>query len=185
MSVLLLPVCPTDCAGALADVAFDECAPELHFGEISKIYVATASAVDFSNVEDLAEWTGRLDDDGTDPDDIRTLIVIGELTQPERTETPISGGRTSYSPGTYTLPFEIDETNDTNYNFMLTSQCNLKYKIWFETSDGMLYGGNEGIEVSFKLNQPIPKGREEYVKIMGEAKWKSAKDPLRCVSPMA
>jgi hypothetical protein len=185
MSVLILPVCPTSCSASLVPVEFDECAPVLHYGEVSKIYIGEANSSIFSNVEDFAEWTARLDDTGIVANAILTLITMGEVTAPDRTETPLSGGRTIYSPGTYTLNFEVDETNDINYNFMLNSQCNLKYKFWYETSDGMLYGGNEGLEGVIKLNQPVPKSREEIIKLTGEIKWKSATDPLRCVMPIA
>jgi hypothetical protein len=185
MSVLVLPVCPTDCSGSLESVLFDECAPEIHYGEIAKIYVSRADSADFANVEDLAEWTGRLDDTGVDPDDIRTLIVIGELPEPEQTEIAISGDRQIVGYKTFTLTFDIDETNDVNYNFLLNTECNLKYKFWFETADGLLYGGNEGIEATIKLNPVIPRGRADVAKFMGTAKWKSKNSPLRCVSPMA
>ncbi len=184
MSVLTLPTCPTTCAGAKPAQSFNECTPELHYGEISKIYYCEADGTAFTNVDQLGEWTTRLDQSSNTADKIRTLVVIGEMLEAEQTEIPISGGRTSYSPKTFTINAEIDETNDTNYEAMLTFECNLKYKIWPETSDGMLYGGNAGIEVVFKSNQPIPKSREEIVKILLSAKWKSKNSPLRCLSPM-
>ena len=62
---------------------------------------------------------------------------------------------------------EIDETNVTNYNFLLTTECNLKFKMWFDTSDGILYGGNEGIEASILMNLVIPRERTDVVKYMG------------------
>jgi len=185
MSVLQLPICPTDCAGALEAVSFNECAPEIHYGEISKVYVARADAADFVAVDVITEWTARLDDSGADADDIRTLIGIGELPVPEKTELTISGDRIIYPPKKFTLNFEVDETNDTNYEFLLNTECNLKFKFWYETSDGMLYGGNTGIEAIISMDAPIPKSREEIAKFMMTAKWKSANHPLRCLSPMA
>ena len=89
MSILILPTCPDDCSG-LPAVDFDICAPELHYGEVAKVYLAAADADDFTNVEDLAEWTTRLDDSATATgDEIRTLTVIGELPEPEQTELTI------------------------------------------------------------------------------------------------
>lgn len=184
MSVLTLPTCPTDCAGSLGAVSFNECAPEVHYGEISKLYVARSDAADFSNVDQLAEWTARLDDSSSDVDKIRTFIGIGELPVPEKTELPLSGNRTIYSPKTFNLLFEVDETGDTNYEWLLESECNLKRKFWYETSDGMLYGGNSGIEGVFGMDAPIPKSREEIAKFMMAVKWKSKNSPLRCLSPM-
>lgn len=184
MSVLSLPTCPVDCAGSLEAVSFNDCAPEIHYGEISKLYVARADAADFTNPDIITEWTARLDDADSAVDKIRTLIGIGEMTQAEKTEIPISGGRTMYSPKGFNVLFEVDETNDTNYEFLLSTECNLKFKFWFETSDGMLYGGKTGIEAIFNMDAPIPKGREEIAKFMITTKWKSKNHPLRNQSPM-
>ena len=184
MSVLSLPQCPVDCTGSLEAVSFNECAPDIHYGEISKLYVARSDAADFTSPDLLAEWTARLSDTAVDADSIRTLIGIGELAPAEKTEILISGGRTIYSPKTFNILFEVDETNDTNYEFLLSTECNLKFKFWFETSDGMLYGGKTGIEAVFGMDAPIPKGREEIAKFMVSIKWKSANSPLRNISPM-
>ena len=185
MSVIFLEPCPVDCAGALGYVDFSECAPEYHHGEISKMYVARADADDFTAVWDPDEWTARLHDDTDDPQDIRTLIGIGELPEPEMTEQPTSGDRTYVGPKTYNLLFEVDESNDINYALMLETQCNLRYKVWLEMSDGMLYGGNTGIELTLHGSHPLLKGREELQKIIFKGKWKSMFDPTRCLMPTA
>lgn len=184
MSNLYLPPCPTECSGSLEAVSFNECAPTIHYGEVSKLYVARADASDFANPQTITEWTARLSDSDVAADKIRTFIGIGEMTAPEKSELPISGGRTIYSPKTFNLLFEVDETNDTNYEFLLSTECNVKYKFWFETSDGMLYGGKTGIEAVINMDAPIPKGREEVAKFMMSMKWKSKNHPLRCTSPM-
>jgi hypothetical protein len=184
MSVLSLQPCPTDCAGSLGAVSFNECAPEVHYGEISKLYVARSDAADFTSPDLIAEWTTRLSDTEDTVDKIRTFIGIGELGTPEKTELALSGNRTIYSPKTFNLLFEVDETNDTNYEWLLESECNLKRKFWYETSDGMLYGGKTGIEGVFGMDAPIPKSREEIAKFMMAVKWKSKNSPLRCISPM-
>lgn len=183
MSVLYVPPCPSTCAGALADVNFNECTPEYHWGEISKIYITESSFAGFTDVSSLAEWTNNLSD--TADNKIRTLIVIGELPEPETTEVPASGDRIAIGYKTFNLPFVIDETNDTNYNFLLMSECGGKYLIWYETSDGILYGGNAGIEVSLRMNQIIPRERTALVTLSGRATWKSLQSPFRCDSPMA
>lgn len=183
MSVLYLPPCPTDCSGSLQSVSFNECAPETHWGEISKLYVGPADLAAFLDVSALAEWTAKLADTGDDK--IRTLIVIGEQPEPEQTEVSISGDRVVVGYKKFIINAEIDETNETNYNFLAMSECGGKYLMWYETSDGILYGGNEGIEVSLKMNQIIPKERTGIVKIMVKASWNSLHHPYRCVSPMA
>lgn len=190
MSVLYVPDCPTTCSGSLQDVKFNECAPENHWGEISKIYIAQSDfeSVDnagnpgFSDVTSLTEWNDNLSD--TADGKIRTLIVIGELPEPEVLEVPMSGDRIAIGYKTFNLNFLIDETNDTIYNFLLMSECGGKYLIWYETSDGILYGGNAGIKVSLSLNQIIPRERTGLVTITGKATWKSLQSPFRCESPL-
>ena len=184
MSVLQLMPCPTDCAGSNEAVSFNECAGEFHYGQISKLYVARADAADFVSPDIITEWTARLSDTGTGIDDIRTLIGIGELPEPEQSEIPVSGDRIIYSKKTFNLIFEVDETNDTNYEFMLATYCNVKKKVWIEMSDGMLYGGKTGIEMVFKGSQPLLKGKTEVLKILFKGKWESYSDPLRNISPM-
>lgn len=191
MSNLWVPACPTDCNGAVADVSFSECAPETHYGEVSKLYIAPANfeSVDnagnpgFSDVTSLTEWNDNLSD--TADNKIRTLIGIGDFPEPETTETPISGDRVVTGFKKFTLPFEVDEVNDTNYNFLLLLECGGKFLMWFETSDGLLFGGNAGIEVSMPANYLIPRERTAVQKIMLKPTWKSLKSPFRSDSPLA
>ena len=83
MSNLFLPVCPTDCESPQQPVSFSTCAPEYHWGEISKVYVAPADLLTF-DLTQLANWTSRLADTGDDK--IRTLIGLGDMPEPEITE---------------------------------------------------------------------------------------------------
>jgi len=185
MSVLYLPVCPTDCSGAVAPVAFDDCVPELHWGEVSEIYIVgfDPDFVPFTegNITSLAEWLLRMDQE--DDDMIRMLTVIGEFTEAEITEVPYSGDRIAIGFKTFNLPFEIDETSQTNYEFLLNLECGGHFRIWFETSDGVRYGGLEGIEASVRLNLVIPRERTALVKFIGNITWKSLYSPFRNVTP--
>lgn len=189
MSVIALPVCPTDCTGVLDEVLFSECAPEVHFGEIAKLYLwvdsATPPFASQAEYDSLAHWNTHLDNSGAAIDDIRYLTIIGEMAEPEQTETPISGDRTVVGYKKFTVSIEIDETNETNYTFLLSSECNGKYKANFETADGILYGGYLGLDVSLKMNQVIPKSRQEVVKIIGKMTWSSKHSPFRQVSLLA
>ncbi len=180
MSNLFLPPCPHTCAGSVQAVKFNECAPEVHWGEIARLFVTDLSFAGFTDVSDAGEWTTNLDQNADNK--IREMIVIGEQPEPETAEVGISGDRKVTGYKTFTLNLEVDETNDTNYMFMQMSECGGKYKIWYETSDGMLYGGNEGIEASIIMNQVIPRERTEVVKFMTRVEWKSLHHPARCKS---
>lgn len=189
MSVIVLPDCPDDCTGVLESVLFSECAPEVHFGEIAKLYLwvdsATPPFASQAEYDSAAHWATHLSEDGVAIDDIREFIVIGEQPEPEQTETPISGDRTVVGYKKFTLNLEIDETNETNYNFLLASECNGKYKCNYETADGILYGGYLGLDVSVKMNQVIPKERSGVVKFMVKVTWSSKNHPFRQISPVA
>jgi hypothetical protein len=184
MSVLTLDACPTDCAGSHGAVNFDPCSPERHFGEISKLYIGRADGTDFTSVDLLAEWTTRLSDTVDDAQSIRTLYGMGEMPAGEQTEKLLSKGEYAYSPYTFSFTFNVDDTNDVNFEYMLATYCNQKRKVWFEMSDGQLYGGNTGIEVVLKGMQPLLPSREDFIVITFSGKWKSASYPLRCMSPM-
>jgi len=189
MSVIVLPDCPDDCTGVLESVLFSECAPETHLGEIAKLYLwvdsATPPFASQAEYDLAATWATHLSEDGVAIDDIREFIVIGEQPEPEQTETPISGGRIVVGYKKFTLNLEIDETNETNYNFLLASECNGKYKCNYETADGLLYGGYLGLDVSVKMNQVIPKERSGVAKFMVKVTWSSKNHPFRQISPVA
>jgi len=185
MSVLTYPTCPTDCLGSLPDPVFSECAPETGYGEIEFIYIAKADSDDLTNVEDLGEWTTKLALLATEDNAIRKLTVLADLPEPEVTEIARSGNRTIRGFKKFTVPFEVDEDNDDNFEMLLNLECAMKYKAWLETADGMLFGGNEGIEGTINANYVIPRSRTELRKIMGTLKWEAIHTPLRCVSPMA
>ena len=184
-----MPDCPTDCTGVLDEVQFNECAPEVHFGEIAKLYLwvdsVTPPFASQAEYDDLDNWTDHLYvyPAAVAIDDILEFTVIGEQPEPEQTETPISGDRIVVGYKKFILNLEIDETNDTNYEFIMASECDGKYKCNYETADGQLYGGWEGLDVSVKMNQVIPRERAGVVKIMTKVAWSSKNHPFRQLSP--
>ncbi len=185
MSVLLYPPCPTDCAGSLPEPSFDECAPVLGYGEVEKIYLQKANADDFSDVEDLGEWTTKKALAISDDNAVREFTVKGDLPAPATTEVVISQNRTIRGSKKFTLNFQIDEDNDKNYEAHLLFECNTKFKMRFATADGMLFGGNEAILASILTDYIIPPERTAVRYIAGKAIWDSKKSPLRSINPNA
>lgn len=178
MSLCYLPPCTGACTGSVADVSFVDCAPATHYGEISKLYIVDADFPGFVDVSDIAEWAGKYGESGDGL--IRILTVIGDLPEPETTEIPRSGDRVVSGFKTFNLSFTIDETNDINYAFLRTlEQCPGKFIMWFETSDGLFFGGDKGIDVSIKLNMVIPRERTALLTFVGKATWKALTSPCR------
>lgn len=188
MSIIALPICPTNCVGTLGSIDFDDCAPEVHFGEIAKLYLWALDEAPFATqaeYDSAAHWATHLSDSAITAGAIREFTVIGEMPDPETTEIPISGDRIVKSPSKFVLNLEVDETNETNYNFLLLSECGGKYKANFEMADGIIYGGMSGLEVSIKMSQPLPKTRQEIVKMLMKVSWQSKNHPFRQISIVA
>ena len=56
--------------------------------------------------------------------------------------------------------------------------------MWYETSGGLLFGGTEGIEVSFTSNMIIPTSDQELITYAGKAEWKTKFTEERIISPI-
>lgn len=179
MSVLFVPPCPTDCIGTAKDWTFSICAPTYHWGEVSQLYIANGDYAGFTTETSdgaviEADWLAAIA-----AKDIEVLTVLGDLPIAEKTEVASSGDRIAVGFRTFTLNFEVDETNDANYTAMLLTQCGNKFTVWFESSDGLIFGGLDGIEMTLEMNYMIPRSRLELQKIMGTGTWKSLQAPFR------
>lgn len=177
-------ICPDFCTVDVPAVEFSACSPVIRYGEISKIYVANPSQP-LSDWSDLAAWTPRLDDSGTGDTKIRTLIVQGDMPVPESSTIEISAGRTVQGVKSRTVNFTIDDTSDTNLEAARLFDCGGTFLVWFETFDGQLIGGPDGIKASVNMNAVIPRSRNELQTITGTLKWKAKNAPERIASPMA
>ena len=180
----LLPTCPTSCAANLPSVDYDECNPETNGAQVSKIYL-TNIGEPLLDWTDILEWQGRLDQTGVNPDAIRTLNVIGSKPIPTSNLKDISLGRKVAGKKTHVLTVKIDETNAVNHEFLRQNECGGNYLMWYETLDGLLFGGNEGIESSLLLDMNIAESSEEIVIHEGQFEWKHQFTEERIPSPLA
>ena len=181
---LVTITCPSGCEDYLPPFLFSECDPDVDFGQIDRIYL-TGNGHGLSDWTDPAEWATRLDNDDPDNDTlIRTLHVAGDQPAAESAETTISLCRIVYGPKSFTLNFDIDETNVTNNDAMRLIECNDLFTIWFAAGK-YLYGGTGGIDdVSITMNNVIPRGCETLNLISGTAKWKNKFHPEKIVNPL-
>lgn len=180
-----LPNCPTDCTSNLPGWNFSKCAPEINYGQISKVFFTTTGNP-LSNWANALEWDSRLDNDAAGASQIRTLIGIGSLPVPEKTEKEVSLGRKVFGKRSFTMPFFVDETNTDNHNAMRTLQCNTgNYLVWFQTLDGgMLLGGNAGIEAKIDTDLEIPEGSADVAGYRVVITWKDQFMPEMITSPI-
>lgn len=178
-----LPTCPDDCGDNSAPVSFDECAPEIHEGQIAKVYI-TNIGNPLTDWTDAVEWGLRLDDTASAADSILTLHVIGDKPIPTSDPKEISLGRKVIGNKEHLINIAVDETNDTNHEFMRTNECSGQWTMWYETLEGLLFGGTEGIKGSLLLDMVIPESDSDLVLFTGTFDWKSKFTEERILSPI-
>jgi hypothetical protein len=184
-------ICPTDCTEQqIPSVNFDDCSPELNDSEIEWVALAKSDAADFTDVEDAAEWTTRINQLATTPaptpdDSIRMIRVVGDKPAPEITTRIVSGGRSVQTAKRHTLNIDVDETNDLNYEFARSTSCNATYKLWYVTKAGFVYGGICGLKAQVILNLIQARGQGEIELYQGTESWSDKIDPPRADFPLA
>lgn len=184
MSTETIDCAALGCDSELLPVDFDECNPSLKYNEIRKLYVAN-DGNPLTNWTDPNEWAVRLSETSSATNAIRALTVRGSLDVEFGEKVRISGGRFAFLPSTYTLTAQVDDNNATNYTFMRSTGCNKAYRVWSETSDGDLYGGNEGILVILQGREPISDDPESFRALEFVGEWTANLAALRIPSPIA
>ena len=183
MSVNIDPICPEGCTSLMPDFNFSDCAPNVIFGEIEKIYIASLDADPFDDWSDAAAWLARIENtDGTE-ESVRELTVAADLPAPTADEIEISNRRKVMSTKTFELAVTIDDNTEENYEAMRWSQCNPTVRFWF-ADQTHLYGGNEGIRANVMLSEVIQRGAKAIKTIQGKFTWDAKFSPERIENPL-
>lgn len=186
MSLPIGPVtCTEDCQFEIPAVAFADCNPEVNLSQIAKIYIAQPDAADFADWTAPGEWATRISLTATGADNIRPLTVIGDKPVPETTEKTISGNRIVPTDKKHTINFDIDESNATNHDFVRGGKCVKQVKFWYETIGGKLFGGNAGIDGTFKIDMTLSRTGGDIIIYPGTLKWSSTDTEEMTDSPIA
>lgn len=184
MSTNQNPSCPAGCDSVLLENTYDYCVQTIVTGEVSEVFLGNGNSQCFTNWKLPGEWAARISTTSTDPDAIRRFRGKGTLPEGTADEVEISLCQKWYSEKTFTLPFEIEDVSDENYEFMRSLECNNILKGWF-ASGGYLFGGNCGLSVSVKANYKIDAGCKTLHKIMLTFSWENQFSPERCLNPIA
>jgi hypothetical protein len=179
------PTCATGCDNALdqlPDWSFSECAPEVNAGEIEKIYMGIPGNV-FTDWKLATEWNTRLT--STTATKLVVLTVLGEKPRPTQNSKDISGGRKVQLDSDHVLNFTIDETNAANHEAVRQLECGGQFLFWYETSGGLMFGGNDGIQASIAAGMVIPLSRKDSLTYQGSISWSAKFTEERIVSPIA
>lgn len=186
------PTCPEDCTTALADFAFDDCAPEWNRGEVSTVYLYAVGYPVIANPKTdpsgfIAEMATRVSNTSTDADAIRKLTVIGEKPEPEKSSIKMSNNREIVTSKKHSLIFDIDELSQANRDAQRQSECGNKFLIMYENGD-LLYGGSDsignGIPCSLTMDTIVPKDRSALSYIHCVAVWEDKFSPDSCSNPL-
>jgi hypothetical protein len=177
------PTCETGCLVELPPFSFNDCSPDVNFGQIDRIYFAARGANDFVDWTSLAEWTGRLDNTTDDLQKIRFLNVIGTKPAAEGDPIEISRKRKITAEKTHTVTARIDETNEENYDALRALECDGNVKMWYQAGK-YLYGDNSGIDAFIQINDEIPENNEELNVFQVSATWEAEFHPDRITNPL-
>lgn len=179
------PTCQDGCNVRPPDLSFTDCDPEVHEGEIDRLYFMSLGGAPLTNVDSLAEWNSRLSNTSTSINAIRFMNVVGEKPVAEGEVIKISRNRKITMHKAHTINFDVDETNQENYDALRELECGGNFLWWYQTAGGLLYGGTDGIEAYVNLNDMIPKDRAELNIFQGVLTWDAEFHPERTTNPMA
>lgn len=179
------PTCAANCDVTLPVVHFDDCAPDVNYSEIRRIFIAKKAAAAFTNWLSPTEWLARMSQTSTTGNDyIRPLTVIGDKPAAADVVKEISNGRRVVIGKDHTINFTIDDVSQANYDFMRALECGGEFRFWYETEGGKMYGGNEGFVARVSMNDVLNRGRDEIETIAGVITWRTKFSPERGVSPI-
>lgn len=179
------PTCSTGCSdtvNGLPAFVHDLCSPEVNVGEVEAIYIGVRGEI-FEDWEDATEWTTRLA--STTNTKLVKMLVMGDKPKPAANTKEISAGRKVSLPKDHSINFVIDETSAANHEAVRKLQCGGNFQAWYETSGGLAFGGNEGLEVFIEADMVIPRGRGENLVYEGSMTWKANFLEERIVSPIS
>ena len=175
------------CQGDIPAVVFDDCAPVFNLSEIKRIFIGKKIAAPFTDATQEAEWTTRLSQNSTSGDDyLRTLVVRGNKPAPAPVKKLLTNKRNITITKNHTLNFLIDESNQTNHDFLVELEESgiQEIRFWYETFGGKMFGGNEGIVAFIDLNMVLNEGNEEIQTYAGALTWEKKTTEKMSDSPI-
>ena len=180
------PTCTDGCVAKVPLFSFNDCDPNTNRGQIDRIYIMALGGADLADWTQLAVWSARLYpalDPTVTVDAIQYMNVIGEKPEASSDVKEISRQRKIVLDKTHVINFDVDETNEDNYDALRQIECGGNYKIWYQAGK-YLYGGNDGIIAFIQENDMIPRERKELNVFKGVATWEAQFHPERIDNPM-
>ena len=183
--IMSLITCGSDCDPDLPAVSFADCDPVTNESQIKEIRLGKKTATDFSNWDQLSEWTTRLSQTDTSDDALRPIKVVADKPKPETTKKTISGNREIVTAKKHTINFDIDESNLINHNFVRGTKCIDTVKFWYVTLSNKLFGGNTGITATLEVDMTLSRNQGDIQMYQGTLTWYSKDLEEMCDDPVA
>jgi len=175
------PVCGAE---TLPAVDFDFCAPDVRLSEIQRVFFAKVSAASFTDWTQAEEWNLRVSETSTDDDAIRALTVIGDKPAPAAQVKEISNQRKFTSRKDHTINITIDEATAVNHAFINAFGTGKRFKMWYETAGGFMFGGNAGIVVNVTGEMVLARGAGNVMEYQLIITWVNPNTESRAESPI-
>lgn len=166
--------CPSSCEDQLPPVSINDCAPNLLDAGILYVLVGRPGE-SFANVEDPSEHSDRTSNTSTADNALRRLKGVGSY-QIEFGEGEKIGRDTFFKKNTGTVNFKIYDNNAVNYELIRSLGCNTKFQVWLIDSNGLIYGGNDGIPVVLQGRENINESVDErkFLELNGVHEFKNS-----------
>lgn len=148
--------------------------PEDQHSEITSIYLALPGRENLVNLSEMVFWVNNR---SKHQKAIRELLVLGS----KSTICSIDG---YLIKRVNEINFIIDEVNDANYNFMLAVERGRKFKMWYATDDGNLFGGFAGIIAEISGEMELNRGKQQIAVLKFKAEWISYGPDKVCKNPI-
>lgn len=194
MAINQFLTCPADCDTALqlgATDANQDCTSyKQRYSQIYSVIIkptAAAAPLNWASAPAVTEVSGEIDNTNTDGTKSKRLVGEGEIPTPEKVEDEYPGRKTKTSFRTYTLNHTIKNLSDEQYDLLRQIQCGYTgFEIWYDTVGGHIFGGANGIDISF-IDVDFPKGggRDDKALAILTIKWEADGDADRGNSPFA
>lgn len=175
---------PTCGAETLPEVDFNFCEPDIKLSEIQRVFIGKIGSEPFNDWTQAEEWTERMSESSTSINAIRPLTVIGDKPAPAATKKEISNARKINTRKDHTLNFTVDEVTATNHEFLQGVEGGKRFRLWYETAGGLMFGGNNGIPVELTGDMVLKRGAGEIMGYEYVATWISPTTESRCDSPI-
>jgi len=168
--------CPTDCSALIPICDFTDCNPVTNRAQVTDIFIGKPGnpMVDWL---DAGEWADRVSCTGTANNSIRHWLVTGAYSRPEQVENKLAHGLIKTGDKTFKMTVTIDQTNQVNRDMVRALECGGKLLMWFVVGGDVMFGGNEGIEISAAPFITATDTTDDLMKIEIDITWKAKCSP--------